>query len=128
MNDDRVQHPKQNRCQRCLNYTFHLMKLKVKLSLCLTKYCALKTYGRLEVFFHTFITSVPDVGEWSSFTPRKEPRVSIGHEPRLPPNRPFRESNPCHPVHSLITILNELSQLVHMKKESILNVPLQDLY
>jgi hypothetical protein len=34
--------------------------LKVKLHLCLSKYHAMKTYGGVVVYFHTFLTSELD--------------------------------------------------------------------
>jgi hypothetical protein len=36
------------------------------LSLCLIKHRSKKTYGRVKVYFHTFLTSVLDGGEWSA--------------------------------------------------------------
>jgi hypothetical protein len=49
---------------------------KVKLSLCLTKHHAMKTYWGMEVYLHAFLTSALDGGEWSAsrpsrFTPRE---------------------------------------------------------
>jgi hypothetical protein len=39
---------------------------KVKLSLCLTKYHAMKTYWGVEVQLHAFLISALDGGEWSA--------------------------------------------------------------
>jgi hypothetical protein len=49
---------------------------KVKSSPCLTKYFAMKKYGRVEALLHAFLTSALDGGEWSAsrparFTPRE---------------------------------------------------------
>jgi hypothetical protein len=52
-------------------------KVKVKLSLCLTKHHDMKLYREVEVQHHTFLTSALDAGEeWSAscpghFTPRE---------------------------------------------------------
>jgi hypothetical protein len=46
-----------------------LWTCNVKLSLYLTKYHAMKTYGRVEVKLHAFLTSAPDGGEWSASRP-----------------------------------------------------------
>jgi hypothetical protein len=51
-------------------------KVKVKLSLCLTKHHAMKAYWRKGCIVHTFLTSALDGGEWSTsrpgrFTPRE---------------------------------------------------------
>jgi len=50
------------------------VKVKVKLPLCLTTYHVMKTYGRMEVQFHAFLTSVLDGGEWSISRPDLSPR------------------------------------------------------
>jgi hypothetical protein len=52
------------------------VKVKVKLSLCLTKHHAMKMYWGVEVQLHGFLTLVLDGGEWSAshpgrFTPRE---------------------------------------------------------
>jgi hypothetical protein len=52
------------------------VKVKVKLSLCLTKHRAMKTYWGVEVLLHVFLTSGLYGGEWSAsrsgrFTPRE---------------------------------------------------------
>jgi hypothetical protein len=44
-------------------------KVKVKLPLRLTKHHILKTYGRVEVQLHAFLTSALDGGEWSRSRP-----------------------------------------------------------
>jgi hypothetical protein len=49
--------------------------VKVKLSLCLTKSHAMKTYGRVAVQLQALLTSVLDGGEWSASQPgRLTPR------------------------------------------------------
>jgi len=65
-------------------------KVKVKLSLCLTKHHDMKLYREVEVQHHTFLTSALDAGEeWSAscpghFTPREwAPGTQwIGVDPR----------------------------------------------
>jgi hypothetical protein len=56
---------------------------RVKLSLCLTTYHAMKTYGKVEVYLHEFSTSALDGGEWLAprpghFTPGERAPVPIG--------------------------------------------------
>jgi hypothetical protein len=63
--------------KRTLKYVtmaYYGSKNKVELSLCWTKYHAMKTCGVVEVYIHAFLTSELDWGEWSSsrsgfFTP-----------------------------------------------------------
>jgi hypothetical protein len=48
--------------------------VKVKLSLCLIKHHGMKKYVGVEIYFHTFLTSILDGSEWSAshqgiFTP-----------------------------------------------------------
>jgi len=40
-----------------------LVIMKVQLSLCLSKYHAMKTYMRVEIQIHSFLTSAPVRGE-----------------------------------------------------------------
>jgi hypothetical protein len=60
------------------------VKAKVKLSLCLNKHHAMKTYWGVEVKLHAFLTLAPHGDEWSasfpgSFTPQgKIPRYPLG--------------------------------------------------
>jgi hypothetical protein len=56
--------------------TVKLENVKVKLSLCLTKYHSMRTYGEVEVQRHAFLTSALYRCEWSHlhpshFTPEK---------------------------------------------------------
>jgi len=44
-------------------------KVKVKLSLCLTKHHAIRTYWGVEVQIHAFLTSAQNGGEWSTSRP-----------------------------------------------------------
>jgi hypothetical protein len=45
------------------------LRIKVKLSLWLTKYHAMKTYGGMEIQMHVFLTSTLDGGEWLDSRP-----------------------------------------------------------
>jgi hypothetical protein len=60
-------------------------KVKVTLSLCLTKHHATKTYGGVEVELHALLTRALDGREWSAscrcrLYPGKESQVPIGYE------------------------------------------------
>jgi hypothetical protein len=46
-----------------------LVKVKVKVFLCLTKHHAMKTYWGVEVYFHAFLTSALDGDKWSGSRP-----------------------------------------------------------
>jgi hypothetical protein len=59
------------------------VKVKVKLSLCLTKYHTVKTDGGMEVYLHVLLTSELDGGEWLAsgpgrFNPGRKHPVPIG--------------------------------------------------
>jgi hypothetical protein len=63
------------------------VKVKVKLSLCLTKHNAMKTYWGVEGLLQAFLASALVGGEWSAsrpgrFTPRERasPPVAIGYK------------------------------------------------
>jgi hypothetical protein len=56
------------------------VKLKAKLSLCLTKYHSMKTYGGVDVWVRAFLTSAQDGSEWSASRPGR-------FTPRYPLNR-----------------------------------------
>jgi hypothetical protein len=92
-----------------------IIPIVVKLSLCLTKHHAMKTFWGVEVWLHSFLTSAVDRGEWSAsrlgrFTPRERAPVthwirgSVGPravldvvvERKIP--NPRRESNPRTPI------------------------------
>jgi hypothetical protein len=44
-------------------------KVKVQLSLCLTKYHAMKTYWGVEVYHHAFLTLILDGDKWLASSP-----------------------------------------------------------
>jgi len=95
--------------------------VKVKLSLCLSKHHAVKTYGGAEVLLPT-LTSVLDGGEWSTshpgrFTPSTHCMVDwVGPSAVLDAVSkspcPYRKYNLGTPARRLITILTELSWLL----------------
>jgi hypothetical protein len=104
----------------------------MKLSLCLSTYSLLKlhtmdTYWGSGEYLHGFLNSALDRGEWSAscfgllalgerapctpwiggcVTPQN--RSGRGSEQRKSLHCPCRESNPCLPAHTLVTILTEL--------------------
>jgi len=49
--------------------THQTPKVNVKLSLCLTKHHAIKTYWEVDVQCHAFLTLELEVGEWSTSRP-----------------------------------------------------------
>jgi hypothetical protein len=60
----------------------YILTDKVKLTLCLTKHYAMKTYGGVDVYIHVFLTLAQVGDEWSAsclcrFTSGKEPSVPI---------------------------------------------------
>jgi hypothetical protein len=100
--------------------------VKVKLSLCLTKHHAMKTYLGVEVKLHAFLTSALDAGERSAsrpglFTLRvKAPGTHwIGDwvDYRIVTdamgfhNCPWRESNTGRQARSLVSVLSQLLRL-----------------
>jgi hypothetical protein len=105
------------------------VKVKVNLSLCLTKHQNMKAYWGVDVYFQKFLTSAIDGGDWSAlrpgrFTPReKAPRTHwlegwLGQSRSVPGGEkiipsPRRESNPRNPiVHSVVQRYTiELSRL-----------------
>jgi hypothetical protein len=92
--------------------------VKVKLSLGLTMYHAMKTNGEVKVQFHTFLTSALDGGEWSAtcpvlFTPGDSPQYPLDrrlggpeswseHIDKEKNSHPLQESDPGCLAHSLI--------------------------
>jgi hypothetical protein len=70
----------------CSKYPWNIkLTVKVNLSLCLTKYHDMRTYGGVEVYLLYFLASLIDGGEWSAspigpLSPRKEQLVPIGQE------------------------------------------------
>jgi hypothetical protein len=109
---------------------------KVKLSLCLTKHHAMKTYWGMEVQLHAFLTSALDGSEWSAsrpdrFTPRKRvpgthwtggwvgPRAVLDAVMKKKILSPRRVSNPRTPIvqpaaQRYTTALTWLLSLIHM--------------
>jgi hypothetical protein len=88
------------------------LDVKVKLSLCLTKHHAMKTYWGVEVYLHTFLTSALDGGEWSAsppvhFTPSYSLIMGLGLEAvakrKISRHCPFQELNPVRPARSLVS-------------------------
>jgi hypothetical protein len=61
--------------------------VKAKLSLCLTKHHAMKTYGRVEVWLHTFLASALDGDEWSASRPSRVTPGGKSPPPSIPLNR-----------------------------------------
>jgi hypothetical protein len=111
-----------------LDLNLHRSKVNIKLFLCLTEHHAMKMYGRAEIQFHLFLTSVLDGGEQSAsrpgrFTPHRKspsthwiggwvrPRANIDAVANRKIPCPCRESNPGRSAHSLVTKLTELSRL-----------------
>jgi hypothetical protein len=71
------------RTDSLLTYLLTDGKVKLKLSLCLTKHHLMKECGLMEVWPHAFLTSALDGGEWSDsrpgrLTPEKQHPVPIG--------------------------------------------------
>jgi hypothetical protein len=111
--------------QRAIGYS----KVKVKLSLCLTKYHAVKVYEGVVVQLHAFLTSAVDGDEWSASRPGRftlgertsgthfiggwaSPRAGLDAVMKRKIPSPHRESNSNLPARSLVTIPTELLRLV----------------
>jgi hypothetical protein len=83
-----------------------VVKVKLKLSLCLTKHHPMKTYGGVEVQLHPFLTSAVGAGESSAsrsarFTPwlgGPESRSGRGGEKKYNLRCPCREWSPGRPA------------------------------
>jgi hypothetical protein len=92
-----------------------MLKVKVKLSLCLTKHHAMKTYWGVEVYLHEFLAPALDGGEWSAslpglLTPRERapgshwiggwvgPRAVLDAVVKRKIPSPRRESNSRNPI------------------------------
>jgi hypothetical protein len=97
----------------------YLSRIKVKLSLCLTKHHAMKTYWGVEIQLHALLISALDGGEWSAsrpgcFTPRERALGThwiggwVGPGAVLDPvvkrkiPSPRLESNPRTPIPQLV--------------------------
>jgi hypothetical protein len=102
-------------------------KLKIKLSLCLTKHHAMETYGRVEVYTHALISAL-NGGEWWALLPGRfnpaervpsnhciggwmGPRATLDAVAKRKNPCSYRWSNPDRSGRSLVTILTELSRL-----------------
>jgi hypothetical protein len=108
-------------CQNRFNIIFPCTpKVKVKLSLCLTKHHVMKTYWGVEVYLHAFLISALDGGEWSTsrpgrFTPRERasathpiggwlgPRAILDAVVKRKIPSPLQESNPKTPIVQPVT-------------------------
>jgi hypothetical protein len=92
-----------------------ILKVKVKLSLCLSQHHAMKTYWGVELQLHAFLTSALGGGEWSDsrpgrFTPRERapsshwiggwmgPRTVLGTVVKRSIPSPRLESKPRTPT------------------------------
>jgi hypothetical protein len=110
--------------------------MALKLSLCLTKHHAVKTYVGMEVWLHPFLTSALDGDEWSASRPRHftcgerapgayriggwvGPRASLDAEAKRKKSVPLPGIEPSRPTRSLVTIPTELSQLWQVVDESV---------
>jgi hypothetical protein len=104
-----------HRDTRLVSSTSDVFKGKVKLSLCLTKHHAMKTYWGVEVKLHDSLTSTLEGGEWSvsrpsRFTPRERapgthwiggwvgPGAVLDAVVKRKIPSPRRESNPKTPI------------------------------
>jgi len=107
----------------------HVCQPGLRLSLCLTKYHAMKTYGGVEIQSHTLLTSELDGIEWSAsrlaaLPPGRRPRHPLNRTPCRPQSRSergnkekispcsSREWKPGRPVHCPVTLLTELPRLI----------------
>jgi len=104
------------------------------MSLCLTKHLAMNTYWGVEIWFHAFLTSAPDGGEWSaSRTGRLTlgertlgthwiggwmgPRAGLAAVAKREIQTLCLTSNPDRPLRSLVSIPTELSRLLLYKQK-----------
>jgi hypothetical protein len=95
------------------------IKVKVKLSLCITKHRAMKTYRGVEVQLHPFLNSAVDRGPQPLYLRAKSPRYPLDRRLAGPQSRsersgeerksqhcPYREVNPHRPARSIVSILS----------------------
>jgi hypothetical protein len=116
----------------------------VNLSLCLFKHHVMKTYKRVQVQFHAFLSSALDgisgqLHAPAALTPEKEPPVPTGKEAGWPHNWSGccgEETNPCPcwesnagcPARSLDTLNFDLCWKNYLYKFHMTNVRYADTY